>query len=189
MNEHHAKLCSSPEWAEHLQTDVLTPLARAVDLGAEMVEVGPGPGAATDWLRHRVERLVVVEFDEVAAEKLVVRFAGTNVEVVHGDATAMTFADGSFDSAGSFTMLHHVPTFGLQNMLLVEVLRVLRAGAVLIGSDSRPSDELHRFHEDDTYNPVEPGTLMVRLQALGFERITISAGDRTHFVARKPVPS
>ncbi len=121
VNEHHAKLCSSPEWAEHLQTDVLTPLARDVDLGAEMVEVGPGPGAATDWLRHRVERLVVVEFDEVAAEKLVVRFAGTNVEAVHGEATAMTFVDGSFDSAGSFTMLHHAPTFALQNMLLAEV--------------------------------------------------------------------
>ncbi len=189
MNERHAKLCSSPEWAEHLQTGILTPLARDVDLGAEMVEVGPGPGAATDWLRHRVERLVVVEFDEVAAEKLVVRFAGTNVEVVHGDATAMTFADGSFDSAGSFTMLHHVPTFALQNMLLAEVLRVLRAGAVLIGSDSRPSDELHHFHEDDTYNPVEPGTLMVRLQTLGFERITVDADNRTHFVAHKPVPS
>ncbi|MHB1929101.1 MAG: class I SAM-dependent methyltransferase [Acidimicrobiales bacterium] len=189
MNEHHAKLCSSPEWAEHLQTDILTPLARDVDLGAEMVEVGPGPGAATDWLRHRVARLVVVEFDEVAAEKLVARFAGTNVEVVHGDATAMTFGDGSFDSAGSFTMLHHVATFALQNRLLAEILRVLRAGGVLIGSDSRPSDELHRFHDDDTYNPIEPGTLMIRLQTLGYERITVGEEDRTHFVAHKPVPS
>jgi len=86
-----------------------------------------------------VERLVVVEFDEVGAEKLVARFAGTNVEVVHADATAMTFADGSFDSAGSFTMLHHVPTFALQNMLLAEAVRVLRPGTVLIGSDSSPA--------------------------------------------------
>jgi len=38
---------------------------------------------------------------------------------------------------------------------------------------------------------LNPGrfTLMVRLQTLGFERITVGADDRTHFVAHKPVPS
>lgn len=185
MNEHHAVLCSSPEWAERLQNDSLAPLAD-VDFGAEMLEVGPGPGAATDWLRHRVERLVAMEFEGVAAQKLMARFAGTNVEVVHADATAMAFADESFDSAGCFTMLHHVPTFALQNRLLAEVLRVLRPGGVLVGSDSRPSDELHHFHEGDTYNPVDPGTLMVRLQTVGYERISVRAEERTHFVAYKP---
>lgn len=188
MNEDHAVLCSSPEWAERLRNDSLEPLARDIDFGAEMLEVGPGPGAATDWLRHRVERLVAVEFEEAAAQKLAARFAGTNVQIVHADATAMTFADESFDSAGCFTMLHHVPTFVLQNMLLAEVLRVLRPGGVLVGSDSRPSDALHRFHQGDTYNPVDPATLMIRLQTLGYERVSVRADDRCHFVAYKPIP-
>jgi hypothetical protein len=63
---------------------------------------------------------------------------------------------------------------------------VVRPGGVLMGSDSRPSTELHHFHEDDVYNPIEPGTLIARLQTLGFDRITVSAGDLTRFVAYKP---
>jgi len=189
MNENHAKLCPSPEWAAWLQGEVLPALtAGGVDLGREMLEVGPGPGAATDWLRHRVSRLVALEADEAAAATLTGKLAGTNVEVVSGDATAMDFPDGSFDSAGSFTMLHHVPTAALQNQLLAEVLRVLRPGGVLIGSDSLGSDGLHHFHVDDTYNPVEPATLLTRLQTLGFGKITVTVDHAVLFAAYKPDP-
>ena len=37
-----------------------------------------------------------------------------------------------------------------------QILRVLRPGGVLVGSDSLPSQSLHAFHEGDIYNPVEP---------------------------------
>ena len=114
------------------------------------------------------------------------RYAATNVEVIHGDATALPFAAATFDSAGSFTMLHHVPTATQQNQLLAEVLRVLRPGGVLVGSDSLPSDELHHFHEGDTYNPIEPGTFLTRLQTLGFADITIAINQEMRFVAHKP---
>lgn len=186
MNEHHARVCGSPEWAEHLQNDVLPALTAGIDLGSAMLEVGPGPGAATDWLRHRVKRLVAVEHEQPAAEALAARFAGTNVEVIHGDATDLSLAGASFDSAACFTMLHHVPTVALQNRLLAEVLRVLRPGGVLIGADSLPSDGLHHFHDGDTYNPVEPGTFLVRLQTLGYDRITIGVDDRLTFIAHRP---
>ena len=105
---------------------------------------------------------------------------------VIGDATAMAFDDDSFDSAGCFTMLHHVKSTAAQNQRLAEVLRVLRPGGVLIGYDSLPSDACHQFHEADTYNPVEPGTLIVRLQTIGFDRITVSVGGRLKFIAHKP---
>ena len=82
----------------------------------------------------------------------------------------MSYPDCSFDSVGSFTMLHHVPTTALQNQILAEALRVLRPGGVLVGSDSLPSDGLHAFHEGDTCHPVEPSALLVRLQTLGFAR-------------------
>ena len=157
MNEAHAQLCASPEWAEYLRTEVLSSVAAGIEFGDELLEVGPGPGAATEWLRARVPRLVAVESDEDAAAVLAERYTGTNVEVIHADATALPFAPASFDSAASFTMLHHVPSVALQNRLLAEVLRVLRPGGVLVGSDSLPSDELHHFHEGDTYNPIEPG--------------------------------
>jgi ubiquinone/menaquinone biosynthesis C-methylase UbiE len=186
MNEEHARLCASPQWAETLQTDVLPWLTAGVELGPEMIEVGPGPGAATDWLRHKVRRLVAVEYDQQTAEALAERFAGGNVTVVHGDATALSFADGSFDTAGSFTMLHHVPGVALQNQLLAETFRVLRPGGMLIGSDSLSSDRLHRFHEGDTYHPIDPTSLLVRLQMLGFTRITIRVDGRLKFIAYRP---
>jgi ubiquinone/menaquinone biosynthesis C-methylase UbiE len=185
MNDNH-KLCSSPEWAEQLQTRVLPYLVRDVDLGDKMLEVGPGPGAATEWLRSRVRQLVAVEPEREAADRLKESYASTNVTTVIGDATAMAFDDDSFDSAGCFTMLHHVKSTAAQNRLLAEVLRVLRPGGVLIGSDSLPSDGGHQFHEADTYNPVEPGTLIVRLQTIGFDRITVNVDDRLKFIAHKP---
>lgn len=188
MNENHARLCPSPEWAEYMQTEVLPWVVAHADLGAEMIEVGPGPGATTDWLRHRVRQLVAVEYEAPAADALAKRMAGTNVEVVNGDATSLTFTDESFDSAGCFTMLHHVPTADLQNRVLAEVLRVLRPGGVLVGSDSLPSTELHEFHEGDVYNPIDPGTFYTRLRTIGFAEITISVDHSMRFVARKPAP-
>ena len=186
MNENHAKLCPSPEWAEYMQREILPMLAGRAELGDEMLEIGPGPGAATAWLCDRVTRLTALEIDEDAAAKLAERFAGRNVEVAVGDATRLTYADATFDSVGCFTMLHHVPTPALQNTIFAEALRVLRPGGVLIASDSVPSDGLHRFHEGDTYNPIEPGTIVSRLQTVGFGPLTITVDDVLMFVAHKP---
>jgi SAM-dependent methyltransferase len=186
MNENHARVCTSPEWAAHIQTDILPAVTRDVDLGKEMLEIGPGPGAATEWLRHQVTRLTAVEIDEQAAALLAARYAGTNVEVVTGSGAELQFADESFDSVATFTMLHHVPTQALQNKILGEACRVLRPGGVLIGSDSLASNDLHHFHEGDTYNPVDPASVLSRLQTLGFASITIAVDWSLKFTARKP---
>ena len=186
MNPEHARLCASPEWAEVIQTEVLPLLCRDADLGSVMLEVGPGPGAATGWLSRRVTTLVAVEADQAAADALAAAYAGTNVDVIAGDARTLPFEDGHFDSAGAFTMLHHIPTAAGQNALLAEILRVLRPGGALIASDSLPSDGLHHFHEADTYNPVEPETLLTRLATLGFADMTIRVGRGLTFVAHKP---
>jgi SAM-dependent methyltransferase len=185
MNENHARVCSSPEWAEHIQQEILPELTSGIDLGKQMLEIGPGPGAATEWLRHRVPQLTAVEQDEEAVARLKERYAGTNVEIVTGSGTELAFPDESFDTVGTFTMLHHVPTAALQNKILAEALRVLRPGGVLIGSDSMASNDLHHFHADDTYNPVEPATLLTKLQMLGFAKITIIVDWSLRFIARK----
>jgi SAM-dependent methyltransferase len=186
MNENHARVCASPEWADHIQTEILPALTAGVDLGKEMLEIGPGPGAATEWLRHKVRRLTAVEVDTAAADKLAQRYEGTNVDVVVGSGAELSYPDDSFDSVGSFTMLHHVPTLALQNQILSEAFRVLRPGGILIGSDSLASNDLHHFHVDDTYNPIEPASVLSRLQTLGFDRITIVVDDTLKFAARKP---
>jgi ubiquinone/menaquinone biosynthesis C-methylase UbiE len=186
VNENHARVCTSPEWAEHIQTEILPVLTRDVDLGAHMLEIGPGPGAATEWLRHKVRRLTAVEIDETAAAVLADRFADTKVEIVTGSGTELRYPANSFDSVGCFTMLHHVPSLALQNKILSEAFRVLRPGGALIGSDSLPSTDLHEFHAGDTYNPIDPASLLSRLQTLGFAEITVMVDWSVKFIARKP---
>lgn len=186
MNENHAKLCPSPEWAAHIQDEVLPWFTGQVDLGEHMLEIGPGPGAATDWLRHKVRRLTAIEIDADAAARLTDRYAQTNVEVVVGDATRARWQDESFDSIGSFTMLHHVPTAALQNKLLAEAFRLLKPGGVLIASDSLASNDLHHFHTGDTYNSVEPASAISRLQTIGFGKIIIMVDWILRIAAYKP---
>jgi SAM-dependent methyltransferase len=186
MNSNHARVCSSPEWAEYIQRDILPALTRDVDLGETMVEIGPGPGAATGWLAAKVAKLTAVEVDADAARLLADRYAGTNVEVVTGSGAELDYPADSFDSAGCFTMLHHVRTAALQNAILAEVFRVLRPGGFLIGSDSLASDDLHHFHEGDTYNPIEPASLLTRLQTIGFRPVTVTVDESLLFIAGKP---
>src|SRR5690242_10018249 len=94
VNENHA-LCSTPEWAEFMESEVLEPVTAGLDLGNEMLEVGPGPGAATRWLCRRVKRLVALELDPDAAARLADQLDGTNVEVQVGDATRLPYPNAS----------------------------------------------------------------------------------------------
>lgn len=146
-----------------------------VDLGDDVLEVGPGYGAATDVVSERAARLTAVEIDEELVGYLTDRFAAQpHVDIVRGDATALQFADQRFSGAICFTMLHHVPTAELQDRLFAEVGRVLRPGAAIVASDNLASAELASHHEDDTYNPIDPTTLPARLEAAGFRDVNVT---------------
>lgn len=177
MNREHLELCASDEWRETLRDLVLPYALAGARLGEDALEVGPGPGLTTDLLRADVDRLTALELDDDLAAALAARLAGTNVEVVHGDATAMPFDDGRFTGAVSLTMLHHVPTATLQDRLFAEVARVLRPSGLFVAADSVASDDLAAFHEGDTYNPVDPATVGDRLRAAGFADVEVRAMD------------
>jgi ubiquinone/menaquinone biosynthesis C-methylase UbiE len=168
-----------------MESEVLEPVTAGQELGDEMLELGPGPGAATRWLRHRVKRLVALELDPEAAEGLEDELGDTNVTVRVGDSTSVPMPEASFDSVACFTMLHHLPTAQEQFRTLCEAFRVLRPGGVLVGADSLASQGLHEFHEGDTYNPIDPARLLVFLQAAGFRHVMVSAGEGLLFTARK----
>ncbi len=91
-----------------------------------VLELGPGLGLSTDWLRHRCRQLTCLEVDFELANKLHQRLLGAEVHVLCGSATQMPFADGSFNCAVCFTMLHHVPSGVMQDQVSAEVHRVLR---------------------------------------------------------------
>jgi SAM-dependent methyltransferase len=168
VNENH-KQCGSDEWRALVRESILPWALSDVDLGNDVLEVGPGYGATTDVLAESVAKLTAVEIDEELARMLRDRFAeNTAVVIVRGDATALDFPNGRFSGAASFTMLHHVGTATLQDRLFVEVARVLRTGGVFVLGDSLASPELEAHHEGDTYNPVDPEYLAERLTAAGF---------------------
>jgi SAM-dependent methyltransferase len=178
MNEGH-KVCGSDEWREVVRDQIIPWALQGVDLGDDVVEVGPGYGATTDVFGEMVPRLTSVEIDPALAAALVERFAGTDhVEIVEGDGTDLAYADGRFSGATSFSMLHHVPTADLQDRLFAEVCRVLRPGGVFVAVDSLGSDALCEFHEGDTYNPVDPAGVAARLTAAGFAAAEVATNEQ-----------
>ena len=182
MNQDHRIACASPEWAEFLEEVVLPNALAGVELGDDLLEIGAGPGKTTDILRGRVARLTAVELDDDLAGQLEARMAGTNVDVVHADATELPLPADRFSAAVAFTMLHHVPTADLQDRIFAELARVVAPGGTVVLSDSVHSDGLESFHVDDTYNPVDPATLEARLTAAGLTQVVIDANDE-RFVA------
>ena len=173
MNEQHLRLCASDEWADGLRQWIVPSALAGVELGDDVLEVGPGPGRSTDLLREMTPRLTAVEADAELAEALAERMSGTNVEVVHADATHMPFPDDRFSAAVSFIMLHHVPTADLQDRLLAEVARVLGPGGTFAGVDSLDSSEFRDLHVGDICNPIDPGGLEARLRAAGFRHAQV----------------
>jgi ubiquinone/menaquinone biosynthesis C-methylase UbiE len=167
MNRLHRWYCRSNAWAVKVR-DELPQALRGVELGDELLEVGPGPGLTTDMLRTRVPRITAIEIDPHQAEALRGRTLGQGVEVVTGDATAMPFEAARFTAVVSFTMLHHIPSPQQQDRLLAEVRRVLRPGGVFAGSDSTASFLFRLAHLGDTMVLIDPDRFANRLQAAGF---------------------
>ncbi len=185
MNAFHRWYCNSGRWTKRLQDTYLPAVLRDLDLGDDVLEIGPGPGAATEWLRSRVARLTSVEIDHKLASALKQRMAGTNVTVIEADATALALPDASFSAALSFTMLHHVPS-RLQDALLREAARVLSPGGVFAGMDSTPNFVWNICHLFDDRNPVDPTTFAARLEAAGFTGIRVrTAASSFSWRARK----
>jgi SAM-dependent methyltransferase len=189
MNKAHLQFLASPQWAEMLETDLLPWLVGAADLGDDVLELGPGPGLTTDLLRRRTSKLTAIEADAELAATLAARLSGTNIQVTHGDATCSGLASNRFSAVTCFSMLHHMPSPELQDRLFAEVYRMLRPGAVFIGTDSIDTELIREFHAGDVFVPVDPATLGSRLEAVGFTGVRVEVGSyELRFTATKPLP-
>ncbi|MFC8512072.1 class I SAM-dependent methyltransferase [Streptomyces sp. NPDC057257] len=189
MNQYHLTFLTSPEWAETLRTRLLPWLRETVELGDDVLEVGPGPGLTTDLLLELTSHVTAVEIDAELARKLAARLDGVRATVVHGDASTVDLEPDRYSAATCFTMLHHVESPEAQDRLFARVCQLLRPGGVFVGADSVASDELRDFHVDDTYVPVDPDTLELRLTAAGFTDITVirpPGEGHFRFIARRP---
>jgi ubiquinone/menaquinone biosynthesis C-methylase UbiE len=102
------------------------------------------------------------------ARDLTERVDHTKVTVNTGDATAMPFSDGIFSVVLSFTTLHHLPSFALQDRVFRETYRVVKPGGMFVGADSVQSLKMHLFHFADTMVCIDPKSLPVRLERRWF---------------------
>ena len=186
MNRLHRWYCQSSQWKQKLENKILPWSLGGVDLGDEVLEVGPGPGLTTDWLRRQYQDYYVHRSRLRIGRHPQSPLGWHQRSVQCGDATAMPFGDRTFSGAVAFTMLHHVPSQELQDRVFAEVYRVLRPGGIFAGTDSMPSFLMRIFHIRDTLVLVDPKTLPARLEAAGFEEIKVEEGDgRFRFSARR----
>ncbi len=190
MNRLHRWYCRCRGWKRRLENEVLPWSLRSVDLGEDVLEIGPGPGLTTDWLGRRCKKLTCLEIDPQLANSLAHRTAQTNISVQCGDATAMPYLDRTFSSVVALTVLHHIPSPTLQDRLFAEAYRVLRPGGVFAGTDQMSSLLMRLFHIGDTMVLVDPVQLESGLGALGFVDVSIEIRKgKFRFFARRPAQS
>ena len=186
MNRAHALICSSRWWARTVARDLLPWGLSRLQLGDDVLEIGPGFGATTAVLAERAPRLTVLELDPGYCARLQRRLDG-RVQVVQGSATEMPFPDDRFSAVLAFTMLHHVPAAELQDRLLAEAARVLRPGGVFAGTDSLGIGRTFKLlHVRDTLVPVAPDDLPRRIERAGLSEPRVeTAGSSFRFRARR----
>ena len=176
------------------------------------LDSGCGAGALAFALGPLVGSVVGVDLSEdlVSAGR---KLAPPNCDLILGDATALPFAYGSFDIAGSMRVLHHAHR---PELIVSELARVTRPGGRIllvdqIGDiDPGVAAELDRFERarDPSHTRLLPDqdirgfldandldvlTNEVTLERRDLERSSISSGSRARSAAVSgewpPVPS
>jgi SAM-dependent methyltransferase len=183
VNRFHRRYCAGAKWNALMREHLLPDALDGVELGDEVLELGPGPGLTTQALAPLTHHLTAIEIDrELAALAADRTRRDGNVDVLLGDATALPFRDAQFSSVVCMTMLHHLPDAAAQDRLFAEACRVLRPGGVFCGSDNLGKGLRFRLiHLGDTRTVVEPGSLPGRLAIAGFARAEVRVTSRLIF--------
>jgi ubiquinone/menaquinone biosynthesis C-methylase UbiE len=177
MNRFENWFCGTEFWRRTTRDKVLPWILEGSTLGDHVLELGAGPGAATDELRKRAAHVTSLEFDHKFAAKLGARFVGTNVTVMQGDAASLAFPERMFSSAIAILMLHHLRSPEMQDRAFAEIYRVLRRGGIFLAGEIE-DDWLRRFvHIRSTFVPLNPKTAQQRLEAVGFTHATVTFGN------------
>jgi SAM-dependent methyltransferase len=173
MNRFETWFCGSAYWRYVTRRQLLPWILEGSELGDHVLELGAGPGAATQELALRAARVTSLEFDHVFAAKLGARVSGSNATVIQADAAALPFADGTFSSAIAILMLHHLRSGELQDRAFAEFVRVLRPGGVFLAFEIRDSWLDRLGHIRSTFVPIDPRSASSRLIKAGFSQGTV----------------
>jgi SAM-dependent methyltransferase len=187
MNRWHRRFCTSDRWLEQVQERLLPATfgAPGLDLRGRLLELGPGPGATTQWFLRRGARVTAVDIDAAAVEKLEQNVPGVTVQLA--DAGELPYADGTFDVVASCTMLHHVRGVRHKDRLVREAARVLAPDGWFCGFDTPGGIRMRLVHLGDDYDPVDPEWLHRALHAAGLVDVSVHTSARLiRFRGRRP---
>ena len=103
----------------------------------KLLEVGCGPGALAGALRRWYPNAQITGLDRDSNFISFARAHESGIEFIEGDATALPFADGTFDTTISYTVSEHIEPA----KFLGEQLRVLKNGGACIVLSNRKTIE------------------------------------------------
>lgn len=153
--------------------------------GESILDLGSGPGFLACELALDVAasgRIVGVDIssdmNSIASKRIAAAGLGDRVEILEGDATALTFADATFDATVSMQVIEYLaePDAALQ-----ELVRVLRPGGRIViidtdwdslvwaATDRHRAARIAAAWNEHLPDPYLPRSLAPRLRAVGFE--------------------
>jgi ubiquinone/menaquinone biosynthesis C-methylase UbiE len=173
MNAYETWFCGSCIWRWVTRRQLLPWMLQDSELGEHVLELGAGPGAATEGLRLRAARVTSLEYDHRFAARLGARVSGTNVSVIQGDAAILPFPDKTFSSAIAILMLHHLRSPKLQDHAFEEICRVLQPSGVFLAFEIQDGWTHRIGHIRSTFVPLAADSAIARLNAAGFSHASI----------------
>ena len=174
MNRFENWFCGSSIWRRMTRDRVLPWVLSGVELGEHVLEIGAGPGAATEELRKRAGQVTSLEYSHAFALGIAQRTKTTNGAVLQGDVSALPFPEKIFSAAIAVLVLHHLKSREAQERAFAEIFRVLRPGGVFLAVEIQEGWLNRIGHIRSTFVPVAPGTAPERLALVGFSSVSIA---------------
>jgi ubiquinone/menaquinone biosynthesis C-methylase UbiE len=173
MNRFENWFCASSIWRRMTRDRVLPWILSGSELGEHALEIGAGPGAATEELRKRAGRVTSLEYSHAFAFGIAQRSKTTNGAMLQGDASTLPFPEKTFSAAIAILVLHHLKSQKAQERAFAEIFRVLRPGGVFLAVEIQDGWLQRIGHIRSTFVPVAPATAPERLSAVGFSSVSI----------------
>ena len=174
VNRFENWFCGSCLWRSVTRKQLLPWLLSGTELGEHVLEIGAGPGAATEELRKRARRVTSLEYSHAFAVGIARQNQSSNGAVLQGDASALPFPEQIFSAAIAVLVLHHLKTMEAQQFAFAEIFRVLRPGGVFLAIEIQDGWLNRVAHIRSTFVPVAPASLAERLAPDGFSNLSIA---------------
>ena len=148
MSRFESAFCRSWPWRMFAERVVLPWALQRTRLHGSVLEIGAGSGAMAAAVLQAFPdvAMTVTDFDERMVANAATRLGPFTGRATprQADATALPFADESFDAVLSWIMLHHTVEW---ERALAEAFRVVRPGGRVIGYDLLATVPMRLLHQ------------------------------------------